>query len=227
MNSSRQHRHTVENVFGQALSANQQGITLVEVAISTLLVGLVMVASLQSMGGVVRTWQTGRERSRAVDLAHVLMAEIMQRPYLDPEDSSENMGPNTGESTGNRLYFDDVDDYHGWSQSPPQDRDGSALSEFSGWSRSVQIDRLSPHDPNSLLGLSSTDKGVKKICVAITDQNGEVLAELHSIRSAPGGVEQPPALDSTIITAIDCQLQVGTVPAVRASMPLTNHTEDR
>ena len=39
----------------------------------------------------------------------------------------------------NVVTFDDVDDYNNWQQSPPQAIDGTALSSFSKFSRTVNI----------------------------------------------------------------------------------------
>ena len=204
----------------------RRGITLVEVAISTLLVGLVMVTSLRTMGSVMQTWQVSGEQTLAVNLAHELMAEIQQHAYQDPEEPGNDLGINTGELASDRTTFDDVDDYKNWSKSPPETRDGTQLTAYNGWNRSVEIKKVSNANANNIVNDNFNDQGVKRIRITVTDASSNVIAELFSIRSTSGGIEEPTALDATVVTAVDCQLQVGTVPQVGGSTSLSNHARD-
>jgi hypothetical protein len=77
------------------------------------------VAALNSLGVATRSAESIGNRAVALGLADDLMSEILQLPYSDP-DSTPTMGAETGETTGTRYAFDDVDDYHGWSEQPPQ-----------------------------------------------------------------------------------------------------------
>ena len=89
------------------------------------------------------------------------MAEIMQLPYEDP-DGIPLFGSEEILTLGNRSAFDDVDDYHGWSEAPPTAKDGALLAGDEGWERSVSVGYVNPDDLNST---SLTDTGVKRITV--------------------------------------------------------------
>ena len=60
------------------------GFTLVEAAISTIIVGGVLVASLNVIGAAAMTRHRLAQRQRARLLAADLMSEIPRLPYADP-----------------------------------------------------------------------------------------------------------------------------------------------
>ncbi|MFV2065843.1 MAG: hypothetical protein ACC645_02615, partial [Pirellulales bacterium] len=88
--------------------------SLVEVAISTLLVGLVVVASMESVGAAFRTWRVVAQQSDAPFLAQQLMTEVLRAEYEEPDENPPVFGPETSETGGTRALFDDVDDYDNW-----------------------------------------------------------------------------------------------------------------
>ena len=83
--------------------------TLVEVVISTLVVGVMLVAALNMLGGVFRNYAIAQERQQGYALATALMAEILQSCYED-RGGSPVLGPEVGEGSGSRTSLDDVDD---------------------------------------------------------------------------------------------------------------------
>ena len=66
--------HTCERFRGRG---GQGGFTLIEVVISTLLTGVVMVAALNSLGAATKGSLEGSRRGQAMTLAAELMAEIV------------------------------------------------------------------------------------------------------------------------------------------------------
>jgi hypothetical protein len=101
--------------------------------------------------------------------------------------------------------FDDVDDYHGWSASPPQTKDGTPLADYAEWTRSVVIDFVDPSNPSAVVG---TDMGLTRITVTLT-KGGGVQATLVALRSNVGAFEQEPGGEQTYVSWIGCDLQVG------------------
>lgn len=156
----------------------RSGLTLVEATIAVVIVGVMLVAALSTLAGSRRGRQTIGGRSRGCHLAEQLMEEILPLPYADPVYKS-GMGPGSDEQTGTRDVFDDVDDYAGWSASPPQTPDGTALTGFEGWTRSVEVQWVQPDDPTRV---SDTETGVKAITVRVLHQQMPV-AELTAIRT--------------------------------------------
>ena len=83
------------------------------------------------------------------------------------------------ETAGTRAAFDDVDDYSAWTESPPQRKDGSVLSDLAEWRRDVSVDLVRPANPG-LLAIS--DQGVKRITVSVY-RNGKLLGSLTALRT--------------------------------------------
>ena len=116
------------------------GLSLVEVVVSTMLVGLVLVGALKGVGAVIRGRVGTSDSGFGKHLASQLMAEIMENDYLEPVDPP-TFGRETSESGGNRTDWDDVDDYHLWGSRPPTDRLGMALPNSASRSTMQAVNR--------------------------------------------------------------------------------------
>jgi hypothetical protein len=160
--------------------SHRNGLTLIEVVASTMIVGLMTVAALNGLGAATRSAASIGDRAIALGLADDLMAEILPLPYSDPSDTP-TFGPEGSESSGPRSGFDDVDDFNGWNKSPPLDRDGVIIPNRTGWRHRVQVMRVDPANP-----LQSTsggaDLGAKRIQVII-EFRGVTLAEQFAVRT--------------------------------------------
>jgi prepilin-type N-terminal cleavage/methylation domain-containing protein len=170
----------------------RRAFSFLEVVISVLIVGVLMLAALNTVGGIVRRQADTADRVRAEQLARDLMQEILKQAYQETS-GTPGFGPESGESTGNRSLFDDVDDYAGWSETPPADRSGAAFSGFSGWSRAVSVQWA---DPVSLAPTSATNTGLKLITVTVGKQ-GRILATLIGYRSIAWADTIPTPTDAT------------------------------
>jgi len=155
----------------------RRGLSIIEVVVSTLLVGVVLVGALRCVGAVITGQVYNGDSVRATLLAHDLMAEILSNAYLDPG-ASPIFGAEPGEP-GQRELFDDVDDYHGWSASPPEGRTGVAYPALTDWQRDVTVEWVQRNDPALV---SAIDQGVKRVTVTVS-RNGEVLSRLVALRS--------------------------------------------
>jgi MSHA pilin protein MshD len=153
-------------------------LTLIEVVASTMIVGLMAVAALNALGAAMTSANSIGNRAVAAGLADDLMAEILTQPYSDP-DGAAVFGHESGEASSPRSAFDDVDDYDGWTCSPPQYRDGSEIPDRTNWQESVQVTYVVPSNPTQTSG---SDQGAKLIHVVIQYQN-QVLAEQYAIRT--------------------------------------------
>lgn len=154
-----------------------RGFSLVEVVVSVLIVGLLLTAALSAAAAAAAGRQGIADRARAAQLAGELMSEILDKPYGDPT-AGDAIGPGSDEP--DRLAFDDQDDYHGWSASPPQAADGSAIPGFAGWTRSVEVTYLDPDAPQTAADINDR---VKRITVTV-ERGGMVLARLTAVSTA-------------------------------------------
>lgn len=209
---------TVDN--GLPRSRPRNGLTLLEVVIATFLVGVMLLATMRAVGGVFRTRLVAAQQLKGETLAQQLVAEILRHPYEDPGDA-----PTFGREPGERdvrADFDDIDDYRDWSASPPETRDGSAIANCTGWTRDVQIERVSVQEPDSSV---SWETGLKRIKVTVTDPHGEHY-QLVVLRAVSGGLEQRSPIDTTYSTGVGGELQLSAQNGSRTALtPVLNHAE--
>lgn len=153
------------------------GFTLVEAVISIVLVGVLLVAAINTLGATAVSKRNIEHQALGYTLAADLMAEILNQAYEEPVDNVA-FGREAGESGGSRVDWDDVDDYGGWSATPPETKDEEPLDGYDQWTRSVVVAFVDPASLNDLGG----NTGVKRITVTASF-NGVPAAELVAIRT--------------------------------------------
>jgi prepilin-type N-terminal cleavage/methylation domain-containing protein len=156
----------------------RRAFSLAEVVVATMIVGVLLVAAMKTVGATVRGRVAMADRHRGFLLAEELMAEILQNTYAEPEETPA-FGPEASETGGTRSAFDDVDDYHNWEASPPQDKDGTQRSDLAGWRRSTTVEYVNPDKLDQVI---ATDGGAKRITVTVF-RNGEAVAALATVRT--------------------------------------------
>ena len=174
----------------QSAIGNRRAFTLIEAVFATLLVGLLLVAALSTAGASARLQSHGSDRGTGELLAQGLMNEILVQAYQDAGPNPV-FGPTPTEVTTppSRTKFTDVDDYNGWTESPPQNKDGSVITmtnpdgstspAFPGWGRSIAVAWVTPSD---VTVTSTTETGVKRMTVTVT-HNHVVVATSVAIKA--------------------------------------------
>ena len=158
----------------------RSGLTMVEVVVSMVIVAVLLAAALNTVGAVAMSRRTVTDRARAGGLAEDLMAEILDQAYEDPQSAPGTIGLEADEvANGNRALWDDVDDYNGWSASPPQQKAGTIIAGFEEWTRRVSVARVQLVNPTQTAG---SDTGVKRITVTVLHGDKEA-ARLVALRT--------------------------------------------
>jgi hypothetical protein len=183
------------------------------VVVSTLLVGLLLTASLVSVGAAARSTYTAANNGQAISLARQLLDEITVLPFEDPSQTPV-FGLESGESIGptGRTLADDIDDYALWNENPPTDRNGNPLAGFDGWTRSVQITPIN---------------GAAMYQILVTVNSPATSTSLTAYRSKVGGYVQSQGVPQTLVTWVGISLQSGTGDAVSGGLSLINHAADQ
>lgn len=160
--------------------------TLMEVALSIVVVALMFVAALNAAGSA-RTLSThAADRAAARALAQDLMAEVCSCP-IDEGLVSGLVGVVLGVVSSDRSTFDVIDDYDRWSESPPKDRDGTAIPGFSSdWSRAVAVTSINAATYQRMPPRSGKT-AARRITVTVS-RRGEALCTLTTIRSEAGDI---------------------------------------
>lgn len=159
----------------------RRGVTLVEVILATLVVGVMMAGALATVSASQRTSKAMGDTMLAQQLANELLAEITRQAYSDATDTAVSNGATATElAPGNRSLFNDVNDYKAWTESPPKNKSGAAIAGASAWTRSVSVEFLTP---TALTTPSATDQGIARITVFVKERSG-TLATAVGVRSS-------------------------------------------
>ena len=154
--------------------------SMAEATLSVFILGVVLVAALSTVGASGRARQKMADRARGTPIAQELMTEILAQAYKDADPGASDLGPEPSESfPQNRSRFDDVDDYDGWSASPPETKDGEPIEGFDDWRRSVAVTWV---DPDDLTQVCGSETGIKRITVIVA-HNDVPVATLVAIRT--------------------------------------------
>jgi hypothetical protein len=172
---------------------------------------------------VGRSWRYCSTDVQAQALAADLLNEIMAAAYTDPENPSDALGTDSGESGGDRTTWDDIDDYDGWTESPPENKNGSPLPNSTGWTRSVNVQKLSWSNPTLTVNDNFPEQGVRLITVSVTGPNGK-SATLKAIRSHNGVTEQALGVDLQVVSGLTVDLEAGGAPESQQGTNTLNHS---
>ena len=214
-------RTTVRCEHGNQRHCRRCGLSLIEVSISTLLIGVVLISALKAVGGVFTTWTVAAEQYDGMFLVDQMVDEILQCHYEEP-DGAVRVGVEVPETVSSRTDWDDVDDYRAWSASPPVNRDGTPVPATTGWSRSVRVRLVTVLNPAST---AVSDEGLKLITVTVTAPDGKSVSR-QVLRSKWGMLEQAPLVDSNWVTSVGVNLTTGSGASVNTGVSLPNAAED-
>lgn len=170
------HRKTLRVGAGSC----RAGIALIEAVLSALTIGVMLLAALQTVSHTRAGHADNERRAMAFHLASELMAEVLNQPYVDPDLLNQSGGGPMAVEPSKRSTFNWVGDYHGWSESPPQEFDGTPREHLKRWSRVVEVVNVSP---SNLGQTSMTDQGVKRITVSVKHRD-VTLARLIALRTS-------------------------------------------
>ena len=187
--------------------------TLIETTIASLIIGVMLVAAINTMGFAVRTRQAASTSQIGGSLAHELLTEIMRQPYQDPTAGGATIGRDPGEGghNSNRDRCDDVDDYDGIDNNTPEWPDGTNRPEYLSWRRQVSVQFVDPTNPSSVV---PTDMGLKRITVTVTDPNGKSVVR-EGFRSSAGPADTDIGFERTYTSWLGVELQIGPSDASR------------
>lgn len=177
----------------------RRGLSLVEALVAVTVTTVAGAALLTSIGAAVQSSTLGVRSAVARGLAEQMMDEISAKRFPSPLDPSP--------SGATRSTFDDIDDYDGWSASPPEDETGRPLGTEGtirgrDWSRPhqlrpapgflerftrrVEVERVEP-DGASRWRAASRDTEYRRVTVRVdfrnTDGTQATLSELIRVFS--------------------------------------------
>ncbi len=121
---------------------HRSGMTLVEVMVATVLIGISLSALVGANGYITHVNRAGCDLSVAASLLEHVKERMETLPVADPETSNAQFGP---EEVAWTLY-DDVDDFDGTSFNPPIDARGNTLNQWSEFTQQVVVQNVDVND---------------------------------------------------------------------------------
>lgn len=132
-----------------------RGLTLIELLLFVVVVGIALAAMLKVFVSATLSSADPMVRRQQLAIAESLLREVELMPFTwcDPDDANvaaanaaadcatsvENSGPEGGESRYGASYFDNVNDYAGFSMSGIRDITNTAVAGLSGYGASVAV----------------------------------------------------------------------------------------
>lgn len=160
-----------------SVQPNRRGITMAETLVASLLIGLVLVSTIQIVGPMVRSNSVHADRLVAANLANELSEEIATKLWTTPVEPPADVGKVAVKKT--RSTFDSIDDYQGWSSTPPMLADETVNTALAGWTRSVKVVHCLINAPDTD---SATPTGLKRVTVTVS-KDGVTLARVISLHA--------------------------------------------
>lgn len=148
----------------------QQGLTLVELVISMVIVTIALGGVLLVMNYTTTHSADPMVKHQAIAIGEAYLEEILLQEYEDPD------GAGSDESSEGRSTYDDVDDYAA-IDGKPKDQSGDALPGLDEYRVTVTVT-----DVNDELGLSGDEVPAKRVAVQVV-YPGEVDITLTGYRT--------------------------------------------
>ena len=190
--------------------ANPRAFTIVEAIVSSVVMAVMLIASVQSITTIAKSRGSLLIERQAVLLCKDMITEVMQCYYTLPAGSVD------GASRGSWLV---INDYNGYTELPPSTITGTPITGYDGWTRTVLVELVNPADPNGAAVV--TDMGLKRLTVTVTSPSGRG-ASLVGLRSSIGSFERKPTTQSSFISQIKITLDGGGTAKSSAAVDLNN-----
>ncbi|MCX8011920.1 MAG: type II secretion system GspH family protein [Desulfobacterota bacterium] len=151
-----------------AISPKRQGFTLIEIMVALLTLVIVIMGFWMVMPTEKSVVDKTKDKRVALLLAKQMMEEVQTKAYEDPDLSPNSFGR---EEEPPRTHFDDIDDYNGWSETPPQYPDGTILNgdngkpDYRGFCREVRVENVDDNNYGNPRANGTTNS--KKVTVRV------------------------------------------------------------
>lgn len=185
----------------------RRGFTLVEAAVATLIVAVMVSAAISVVGGAARGAAREREWRRGQALASAMMAEALAAAFADPQGGTA-FGIDAGETAGAPSTFDDIDDFDGYTESGSINFKGQKITWTDGWVRRVEVVNVDVSDPAKVLN-DADSSGLRRITVTVVSPRGESRS-LIAFKSRDSVIDSyTPRTGETRITGVRIGLRAG------------------
>jgi len=176
-NFSRFSGHSNKPDFKKHLSS-QCGVTLIELVISIVILSIAVVSLVTVMSQSIGRSSNILLQDKSVQLAQAYLDEILAKRF----DESTPVGGIPAAvlsacvlsaESESRASYDDVDDYHGLVEQPPQSQTNAQFSSYAGYK--VEVDVSCAGTELGLGASAAANRRAKRIDVTVTDPAGQSM----------------------------------------------------
>lgn len=143
------------------------GFSFVELVISIVVIAIAVTGVLLVFTQTVASSADPMVRQQALAIAEAYLEEVISKHYDDPDGAAD---------MGGRAGWDDIGDYHGLSDSPPELGDGTSLSELSGYTVNVSV------GPPVSIGPGGNVATARQVTVTV-DYDSQTIITLSGFRT--------------------------------------------
>lgn len=167
---------TGRSIGRKTLSGRQNGLTMIELVITIVIIGIAAAALYSAMAVIGGRSADPMLRQQSLVIAEGYLEEILFQPYLDP--NSTNTGSCAASPGLSRSRFDDVCDYANLDDQGVRDATGALVQALSGYRVQVSVTQLANWN-----GVPA-----RRIDVSVIDPAGQRL-QLSGFRTCYGEVD--------------------------------------
>ncbi|MGB7329213.1 MAG: hypothetical protein WBD31_30305 [Rubripirellula sp.] len=207
--------------------STRHGVTLIEILVSTILISGVLLTSLATSANMWRSRVQSHSTAMAAELSESILGEITSMRF---EDSADPIwGPEPEENGAGRAAFDDIDDYHDYTASPPVHRDGTTMTDYAGWSIAISVEAAWPTDTGittSAITANETAPELRLITVTCVTPTGNAISESMLASDVP--TQTAPASQPYRWHSLRVSLPSGravTIPTPLRNLPTAEETQ--
>jgi MSHA pilin protein MshD len=179
-------------------ASDNRGATLIEAVVAILVLGIAIPPLVALYTTVAARSNDGTYQEVALAHAESLLEEIVSKEFEDPDLSMGSFGT----EEGSRAAWDDVDDFDGLSESPPERIDGTPLDDYAGFTRSVLVHNVTAADPDPVTPANDGWTGYKRIAVTVAWTGGKggelTLVTLRSNRDRRSPLDEPASVATAV-----------------------------
>jgi len=146
----------------------QRGMTLIELVISIVIIGIAAAALFSAMAAIGGRSADPLLRQQSLSIAEAYLEEILLKPYLDPATLDPATLLDCQAIPGERKEFDDVCDYHDLDDQPPKNASGEAITALAGYRVRVSVSASNLTDGTAIAA-------ARYVEVTVTDPAGQDL----------------------------------------------------
>ena len=136
----------------------QRGMTLIELVISIVIIGIAAAALFSAMAAIGGRSADPLLRQQSLSIAEAYLEEILLQAYTDPGAATYD----------HRGCFDDVQDYDDLDDQPPKNASGEAITALAGYRVRVSVSASNLTDGTAIAA-------ARYVEVTVTDPAGQDL----------------------------------------------------